>query len=131
MLLLLFWGWFWQNSPKTVENLLEDVVRIFPELDSLYRNAPIEKRRELIGSIYPEKLTFDGQEHRTARLNEAVELMFLINRELGYEKSRTNSGNLKLAGLVPRAGVEPAHQKILVFETNASTNSAIWAFTFW
>lgn len=28
---------------------------------------------------------------------------------------------------VPRAGVEPARPKTLVFETNASTNSATWA----
>ncbi len=28
---------------------------------------------------------------------------------------------------VPRAGLEPAHLSILVFETNASTNSATWA----
>ena len=32
-----------------------------------------------------------------------------------------------LAVLVPRAGVEPARPKTLVFETNASTNSATWA----
>jgi hypothetical protein len=31
---------------------------------------------------------------------------------------------------VPRAGIEPARPKTLVFETNASTNSAIWAFFF-
>gem|GEM_PF-1604430 len=29
--------------------------------------------------------------------------------------------------VVPRAGVEPARPKALVFETNASTNSATWA----
>ena len=29
---------------------------------------------------------------------------------------------------VPRAGVEPARPKSLVFETNASTNSATWAY---
>lgn len=28
---------------------------------------------------------------------------------------------------VPRAGIEPARLSTLVFETNASTNSAIWA----
>lgn len=28
---------------------------------------------------------------------------------------------------VPRAGIEPAHLAVLVFETNASTYSAIWA----
>ena len=29
--------------------------------------------------------------------------------------------------IVPRAGIEPALPKELVFETSASTNSAIWA----
>ena len=29
---------------------------------------------------------------------------------------------------VPRTGLEPVHREVLVFETNASTNSAIWAF---
>jgi hypothetical protein len=29
---------------------------------------------------------------------------------------------------VPRAGIEPARVSSLVFETNASTNSATWAF---
>ncbi len=32
--------------------------------------------------------------------------------------------------LVPRAGVEPARVAPLVFETSASTDSAIWAFVF-
>ncbi len=30
--------------------------------------------------------------------------------------------------VVPRAGVEPARVAPLVFETSASTDSAIWAF---
>ena len=32
-----------------------------------------------------------------------------------------------LSILVPRAGVEPAQVSLLVFETSASTDSAIWA----
>ncbi len=30
---------------------------------------------------------------------------------------------------VPRAGIEPARIASLVFETNASTNSATWAYS--
>ena len=32
--------------------------------------------------------------------------------------------------IVPRAGVEPARVAPLVFETSASTDSAIWAFAY-
>ena len=31
--------------------------------------------------------------------------------------------------MVPRAGVEPAHPKIQDFESSASANSAIWAYS--
>ena len=44
------------------------------------------------------------------------------------EKSKTPSELLLKGFSVPRAGVEPARLAALVFETNASTNSAIWAF---
>lgn len=33
--------------------------------------------------------------------------------------------------VVPRAGIEPARIASLVFETNASTNSATWAYSLW
>jgi hypothetical protein len=56
--------------------------------------------------------------------------ILLINKGLCKEKNRINDHFNHLSGLVPSAGVEPAHPKILVFETNASTNSASWASCF-
>jgi hypothetical protein len=44
------------------------------------------------------------------------------------KKAKTPSESLLKGFFVPRAGVEPARLAALVFETNASTNSAIWAF---
>ena len=41
--------------------------------------AVTEKKREIIGSIYPEKLTFDGNEVRTVRINEAVRLIYSLD----------------------------------------------------
>ena len=35
---------------------------------------------------------------------------------------------MSFSDLVPRAGVEPARVAPLVFETSASTDSAIWAY---
>lgn len=48
----------------------------------------------------------------------------LLFQPVTNEKSPTCGA---LFHLVPRAGVEPARPKALVFETNASTNSATWA----
>ncbi len=41
---------------------------------------------------------------------------------MGHKKTETI-----VSVLVPRAGLEPARVSSLVFETNASTNSATWA----
>jgi len=43
--------------------------------------AGIAKKREIIGSMFPEKIVFDGKEHRTGKLNEAMALSHLINRK--------------------------------------------------
>ena len=56
------------------------------------------------------------------RLINGIELPKAIHKKRYLIKS--------IPFLVPSAGVEPAHPKILVFETNASTNSASWASCF-
>lgn len=38
------------------------------------------RKGEIIGSMYPEKLTFDGNDYRTYRLNEAGELIYKLGR---------------------------------------------------
>ncbi len=57
-------------------------------LDIIYTEANVTRKREIIGSIYPEKLSFDGMTYQTARLNEAVRLIYQINNELGEIKNR-------------------------------------------
>ena len=47
-----------------------------------------------------------------------------IARNLGNKKGEVETN---FSNSVPRAGVEPARVAPLVFETSASTDSAIWA----
>ncbi len=41
-------------------------------LPEIYQNADPQGKRHIISSMYPENLTFDGEQHRTTRVNEAI-----------------------------------------------------------
>jgi hypothetical protein len=70
------------KESQNIEPLLEKAVATLSCIDKLYEKADNKMKREIIGSIYPEKLVFDGFHYRTARLNEAVELIY--NLEKGF-----------------------------------------------
>jgi hypothetical protein len=62
----------------------------------------------IIGSIYPEKLTFDGFQYRTTRVNEAVELIYALDK--GFTKNETGQTKevFDLSSVVARRGLSPA-----------------------
>ncbi len=70
-----------------IEPLLEKAVSNLAHLDELYRDGDAKRKRVIIGSIYPEKLTFDGFVYRTTRINEAVELIYTLDK--GFSKKET------------------------------------------
>ena len=76
-------------------------------LDKLYENANNENKREIIASIYPEKLTFDGFHYRTARLNEAIRLIYSMGKGFNENKNGQSEADFDLSTLVNRIGFEP------------------------
>ena len=73
------------------------------------KEAPVEVRCHLIGSIFPEKIEFDGYSYRTTKLNKVVELIFQNYSELQKEEQGANCFTSRS---VPRAGVEPARPSL-------------------
>lgn len=65
----------------TIDSILAKATANLANLASLYQNGTIRLKREIIGSMYSEKLCFDGTEHRTTRLNESNRLMYQISNE--------------------------------------------------
>ena len=49
--------------------------------------------------IYPEKLTLDGSEFRTTRINEAMQVIYSLDAGLSGNKNRTNQNNSNLSYL--------------------------------
>jgi site-specific DNA recombinase len=97
------------NTSTTIgiDKFIDTAVSTLSHLDIIYMEASVTRKREIIGSIYPEKLCFDGNGYRTARLNEAVRLIYQINNELGTIKNRKDAALSHLSGWVAPTGIEP------------------------
>jgi len=95
------------SDSENIEPLWDKAISSISNLDSLYENGSITQKRKIIGSVFPEKLTFDGIRFRTTRINEALEYIQLMDNELGGNKNGTNSSILNLSRKVNLAGLEP------------------------
>ncbi len=91
------------NIDKSLDRALQNIVNI----PKLYREGEINTKRAIIGSIFPEKLEFDGKTYRTARMNVIASHIFQINNELRLKKNRTNEIYFRLSCLVAGTGLEP------------------------
>lgn len=90
-----------------IDGLLSEGIANTFRLDSIYDNGDIIKKREVIGSMYPEKLTFDGNLVRTTRINEAVRIICSLDKACGGNKKGQNGGNSTLSCLVTASGFKP------------------------
>ena len=84
---------------------------------------------KLISSMFPEKIEFDGKTYRTNSYNKVLDLIYQQTNKLRgggrKEKRREFFNFLRLSTQTRgRTGMEV---NPLVFETSASTDSAIWA----
>ena len=95
------------SDQDDIEKLLNQGIENLYRLNSIYQKSKFVECRDLIGSIYPENLMFDGVGFRTTRINEAVQLMYLINEQLDSNKKETNQNISNLSLMVGDEGFEP------------------------
>ena len=105
---------FGKPEALNLTTCIDKAVTTLSQLQMLYNVSDTGMKRNIIGSIYPEKLCFDGLHYRTAKINEAARLIFLINSELGVKKNRTKLDFSSLSDSVATRGIEPL--RILLIE---------------
>jgi site-specific DNA recombinase len=76
-------------------------------------------KRQIIGSMFQEKLAFDGENFRTAKLNEAAQLIYNLGVAFRENKNGTRSGLSDLSHEVNPLGLEPRTHTLKVY---CSTN---------
>ncbi len=89
-----------KSNPSSLDNMILNAIGALFNLKQLYKEGNVTRKREILGSIFRKKLSFDGNEYRTARLNEAASLIYLMNSKLGATKNGKERDLLRLSRAV-------------------------------
>ena len=110
-----------------VEPKLKYSINLIDNIDKFFQYAPAEAKIRALSSIFSGKLEFDGEKFRTDNLNSVLDLIYQQTNELRGENKKSEESFSTFPASVPRPGIEPGWVAPLVFETSASTDSAIRA----
>lgn len=97
-------------AKKQKEDIVPIVVKAIEKLtrlDIMYSESTTSQKRELVGSMYPQKFTFEELQHRTAHVAKLYSFIYLINNELRSKKRRASDRFTCLPTLAQQTGFEP------------------------
>ena len=89
------------------EQFLISGLDLLENLCETYRNSSVQLKQKIIGSIFPEKIFFDGKQCRTTKINQAVLLILSVDKGFKANKKGQHPINKMLSSLVEKMGVEP------------------------
>ncbi len=92
---------------ENIEPKLDYAILLINNIDKYIRDAPLETKIKLIGSIFEDKIEFDGEKYRTNSYNKVLDLIFQQTNELRGDKKEKGERNSSFSNSVPRPGVEP------------------------
>lgn len=110
-----------------IEPKLSYSISLLDNMEGFFRDAPVKVKIKLLGSIFPEKIEFDGKNYRTNGYNKVLDLIYQQTKELREPKKVDGERFSSFPASVPGPGLEPGWVAPTVFETVASTDSAIRA----
>ena len=82
-------------------------LSLLHNLSGYYEKADLSVKQKIIGSIFPEKLTYSEKKYRTAKVNEVLLLLTNNINGLGEVKKEKAVKIDGLSSLAPPSGLEP------------------------
>lgn len=89
-----------------VQDKLDYSINIIGNLGEFFRSAKPEVKVLLLGSIFPQKIEFDGKNYRTRSYNRMLDLIYQEINKLQGKKNEKSSEKSEDFSWVPGAGVE-------------------------
>lgn len=94
-------------SLSEVEKTLDKALEVLTAIDVIYCKSETDIQRRIIGSMYPEKFTFEDLQHRTTKVSESFQVIYLINKNLRGKKNGTTNRYSALSHEVIPLGFTP------------------------
>ncbi len=95
-----------QTGNSQYRTWLNKGVHLLKNLKEYYNQSSVKQKQKLLSSIFPENLYFEGEECRTARINDVLRFILQIDNKLGHKKRGQFSTKLKLSSLVESERIE-------------------------
>ena len=95
------------SKAENIEPILRKAIINLTQLNAIYSKSTTSDKRELIGSMYPQKFTFEELQHRTAFMSELYSCIYLINSKIAVKKEGQATDFSCLPILAPEPGLEP------------------------
>lgn len=96
-----------QLSTDDFDKYIEFGSHLVSNISSVYKKASTPLKKRIIGSIYPEKLIYDGKKYRTSKRNKVFEIFDLKIRELDRLKKEKANISVGQSYKAPPLGLEP------------------------
>ena len=94
-------------------------INLISNLGKFFQSATCEVKSKLLGSIFPEKLLFDGKKYRTHSFNGMLSLIFKETKYLQGNKKESDVENRSQNQLGCDVGLEPTTPRTTIW---CSTN---------
>ena len=106
------------SADMQIKEKLTYSINLISNLGKFFQSATCEVKTKLLGSIFPEKLLFDGKTYRTKSFNGMLNLIFKETKYLQGNKKESDSKNRSQTHLGCDVGLEPT-----------TTRTTIWCST--
>lgn len=101
-----------KNSAK-VEPKMGYAISLIDNIDRFILDAPVSLKIKLLGSMFPEKIEFDGKKYRTKNYNKVLDFIYQQTNELRCGKKENGESFSTFSVSVPRPVFEICNNDIL------------------
>ena len=95
------------STDLNIRQKLDYSMNIIGNISMFFRLGDPEVKIKLLGSIFPEKIYFDGKNYRTSRFNHLLDVIFHETKHLQGQKKVESPEKSENSTWVARRGIEP------------------------